>query len=51
MEMKKESTSIEETCLENIKDILERLPGKGERVNLDVFKKECKKIEVSSSIA
>lgn len=51
MREKEDRTSVEDVCLENIKDILKRLPGKGEGVNLDVFEKECKKIEVSSSIA
>lgn len=51
MEDKKDSKSLEDMCLNKITSILEELPDKGENIDLNYISKECKKIEVCSSIA
>ena len=46
----KKCTSCEEKCLEKIVEILNSIPKKGENIDIAKFEKECKKIEVYSSV-
>lgn len=45
------STSLENGIINRIANILERLPNKGENIDLELFKEERKKTEVCTSIA
>ncbi|HBJ2622354.1 TPA: hypothetical protein LA827_002097 [Clostridium botulinum] len=51
MKNKNNCTKLEKICLIKIIALLDSIPGNGENIDLSFFEKECKKIEVCTSIA
>ncbi|GAA0076145.1 hypothetical protein UT300005_05230 [Clostridium sp. CTA-5] len=51
MTNKIDCTNLEKISLIKIADLLDKIPGHGENIDLDFLEKECKKIEVCTSIA